>query len=134
MNNVPVPMDTAADRARTLSWRSRGRGQLNNFGRVANAGQNNQQRQVPNRNSPCYKCGETGHWARDCLVRSHAADMEDLIDFYELEHPPGEHPGSVDGRPLMSIHEIKELINNMGPKEKGKLADEMGVGEDFPQV
>jgi len=84
-----------------------------------NASSNFQTHQTPNADSLCYKCRKVGHWARDC----HSTQFN-LIDF-----DPTKEPISKDRQ--MTIEEMKTAINTISTNNKGKLANEMGVGEDF---
>ena len=122
MNNVPVPMDTA-DRARVPQFRNRGGNRPSgNFGtRAADAGQNFQRRRAnPSANAPCFTCGSTEHWSRTCPNK-----RINLIDFDEsTEQNYVQDP----------IEDLKARIQAMTPEEKGRLADEMGVTEDFLTV
>jgi hypothetical protein len=80
----------------------------------------------PSSTAPCFKCGGTDHWARNCLENNTQSNLIDLDEegldnkyTYEPKDPVGE---------------LKACINAMTAKEKGWLADEMGVGEDFPMA
>jgi len=127
MNNVPVPMDLG--RTRAPNWRSnrgmRTQGNATGFGP---APRNNTTGPPPgNTNNNCFECGQTGHYARNCPHhRCQGQTKANLIDFNkEYNSYEGfETPTCVD--------DIKQQLNAMSLDEKVKLAEEMGVSEDFP--
>jgi hypothetical protein len=78
----------------------------------------------PSTAAPCFKCGSTDHWAQNC---PEGRAQSNLIDLEE------EEPDANYG-PLDSVGDLKACINTMSAEEKGRLANEMGVGEDFPMA
>jgi len=127
MNNVPVPMDLG--RTRTPNWRSNNRartqGNATGFGP---APQNNATGPPPgNTSNNCFECRQTGHYARNCPCRRHQGQTKaNLIDFNDKydTYEGFENPNRVDN--------IKQQLNAMSLDKKAKLAEEMGVSEDFP--
>jgi hypothetical protein len=95
---------------------------------VANAGPRTQPRgDNASQNAPCFNCGSTSHWARNC---PHAPERRiNLIDF-----DPDKQ--TEVGSEQSNVEEMKARIMAMLPKEKGQLADEMGTGaaEDFHTI
>jgi len=63
------------------------------------------------RNCPCHRQGGT---------RANLIDFNDKYDNYEGFKTPN------------YVNEIKQQLNTMSLDEKVKLAEEMGVAEDFP--
>jgi len=127
MNNVPVPMDLG--RTRSPNWRpnNKGRTQGNATG-FGPAPRNNTTGPPPgNTNNNCFECGQMGHYTRNCPHRCCQGQAKaNLIDFNEeYDNYEGfEIPNHVD--------DIKQQLNAMSLDEKAKLAEEMGVLEDFP--
>jgi hypothetical protein len=100
-------------------------------GRAVNMGPGNNyplhQPHHPNPSSvaPCFKCGGINHWARNCPeggIQSNLIDLEE-----DLNSEPTYEPKD-------PVRDLKACINAMTTKEKGQLANEMGVGEDFPMA
>ena len=79
-------------------------------------------------------CGREGHFARDCYLPHHSATassyaIDDLIRFEDayLE-------AELTTAPIDQVAQIKAQLNAMTFKDKAKLAQELGTGneEDFP--
>jgi len=127
MNNIPVPMDLG--RTRTPNWHSNNRVRMQgNATGFRPAPRNNTTGPPPgNMNNNCFKCRQMGHYARNCPHRRHQGQTKaNLIDFNkEYDNYEGfETPTHVEN--------IKQQLNAMSLDKKAKLAEEMGVSEDFP--
>jgi hypothetical protein len=73
---------------------------------------------------PCFKCSGTDHWARNCPESGAQSNLIDLEEEGSDLNP--------SYKPMDPVGDLKACINAMTAEEKGQLADEMGVGEDFP--
>ena len=102
------------------------------WGWAVNAGLNNSyplcQQCCPNPSSaaPCLKCGGIDHWARNCLKNRAQFNLINL----EEEDLNSEFTYT----PRDTVQDLKTRINAMTAKEQGRLANKMGVGEDFPMA
>ena len=119
MNNQPVPMDI--DCTCMPNWCGHGGGPARE--RAATT----QRPPCRNSNGACFQCGQQGHFARNCPIRQ-KCNYTNLIDFNEddqeyFDLEPSE-PNPVD--------DIKACLAHLGRDTKAKLADKMGVTEDFP--
>ena len=125
MNNQPVPMDIDRSRAPN-NWRGRGRGNAAR-GNVANA-------QGPPRNTgnnACFQCGQQGHFARNCPQRQRRNNnYANLIDFNDDDQEY--YDNYAPQQPVNPVDDIKARLAHLSGDDKAKLAEEMGVDEDFP--
>jgi hypothetical protein len=131
-NNIPVPIAIDLDRTRAPTWRGRGRGR--GFAR-GQAAQTSQSRYTPPGTGQtnlahivCYHCGETGHYARNCPMKTSTRGMTaDLIDFNPLDY---QQPAEED-----RVARLKAELGQMSNDEKERLARELGgtLEEDLSQ-
>ena len=110
MNNTPVPMDLS--QARAPNWHY-----------------NNQRMQswVAQTNRPplqCFNCGKEGHFVWNC--RQGQRSQANLIDFDDAQSDTTLAP-TVD-----RIAQLLVEIDTMNVEDRVKLAQGMGVAEDFP--
>ena len=126
MNNTVVPMDLG--RTRAPNWRQGNRGRIQ--GNTTNFGPTPQNNATGpprgNTNNACFECGQTSHFARNCPRCHQGRTGANLIDFNEeYDNYEGfETPNRID--------DLKQQLNAMSLDKKAKLAEEMGVSEDFP--
>ena len=115
------------DRSRAPNnWRGRGRGGPTR-GNVANA-------QGPRHNSgnnACFQCGQQGHFARNCPQRQRRNNnYANLIDFNDDDQEY--YDNYAPQQPTNPVDDIKARLAHLSGDDKAKLAEEMGVDEDFP--
>jgi hypothetical protein len=80
----------------------------------------------PSATTSCFKCGGIDNWARDCQgdgMQSNLINLDEEGINNEYVYKPKD-----------SVEELKTHINTITAKEKGRLANEMGVEEDFPMA
>jgi zinc knuckle protein len=73
-----------------------------------------------------FKCSQMGHFAQNCPQRPKRANIN-LINLQE-EGPSNDKIMPARNR----VASIKEQLTKMTDKERGQLAKEMRVAEDFP--
>ena len=125
MNNQPVPMDI--NRSCALNnWRGRGCGGAAR-GNVANA----QGSPRNSGNNACFQCGQQGHFARNCPQRQQRNNnYANLIDFNNDDQEY--YDNYAPQQPVNPVDDIKAQLAHLSGDDKAKLAEEMGVDEDFP--
>ena len=81
-------------------------------------------------NNACFQCGQTGHFARNCLRKQrHNNTYTSLIDFNEDDQDYYDNYGP---QPTNPVDDIKARLAHLSGDDKAKLAEEIGVDEDFP--
>ena len=128
-NNHPVPMDIG----RTHYPWNRGRGgfapaQGQSADIQAVNVQTTRPHRMPGNNTPCFKCGSTKHWARNCPMA-----QANLIDFNRMMVYDG--PQENMNNAQMTAEQLKQTLYNLSPQQCARLANTMGQQEeDFPSV
>ena len=81
-------------------------------------------------NNSCFQCSQQGHFARNCPQRQRRNNTyASLIDFNEDDQDYYDNYGS---QPTNPVDDIKAQLAHLSGDDKAKLAEEMGVDEDFP--
>jgi len=70
----------------------------------------------------CFGCGKVGHVVRDCPNR-----RRQVINIMDAQDEPLDYPVEQGDR----VMQIKAGLNVLSLEEKGHLADEMDIKEDF---
>ena len=82
-------------------------------------------------NNTCFQCGQQGHFACNCPQRQQCGnnyanlinfnnDDQEYYDNYTLQQPTN------------PLDDIKAQLAHLSGDDKAKLAEEIGVDEDFP--
>jgi hypothetical protein len=123
-NNRPVPMDIG--RTRSRPWRGCGTSTGNNWrNQNRGGGRANVANTGPKSNNGCFKCGEIGHYARNC-PRNQSGAQANLIDFNSSEETYYGENTALASR----VSHIRSELDAMTFDEKQQLAKELGQGED----
>ena len=79
----------------------------------------------------CFQCGQQGHFVRNCPQRQrHNNNHANLIDFNDDNQDYYDNYGPQ--QPVNPDDNIKARLAHLSGDDKAKLAEEMGVDEDFP--
>ncbi len=123
------------DRTRVNRFQGRGRGYQGYQGRVAALEERGgpQSYQAPRRapavgpQGACFKCGQMGHFARNCPKRRRQTNIN-LLDF--------DNQDKLGTEPITPVRDkvasVKQQLSSMTDQERDALAKEMGIDEDFP--
>ena len=123
------------DQTRVNRFRGRGQGYQGYQGRVAALEERGgpQNYWTPNRTpaagpqGACFKCGQMGHFARNCPRKRRQANIN-LLDFDDQDELGTEPITPVRNKVAL----VKQQLSSMMDQEWDTLAKEMGIDEDFP--
>jgi len=121
MANQPVPMDLDCACASSRNWCGQGQG-CGQFRSNAAA----TRPPCSTTNNACFKCRQTGHFARNCPCRHQGHAGANLIDFND------EFDSYEELEPVDQVAQVWNQLNSMTLDDKAQLVEEMGVAEDFP--
>ena len=78
----------------------------------------------------CFQCGQQGHFARNCPQRQQHNNYANLIDFNDNDQKY--YDNYTPQQPVNPLGDIKARLTHLSGDDKAKLAEEMGIDEDFP--
>ena len=83
---------------------------------------------MPGNDAPCFKCGSTEHWARNCpMAQANLIDFDETMAYDE----PRENTNNTQ----ITAEQLKQTLYNLSPQQRAELANTMGQQEeDFPNV
>ena len=90
--------------------------------------QTNRLRCVLGNDAPCFKCGSTKHWARNCpLAQANLIDFDETMAY----DAPQENANNAQ----ITAEQLRQTLYNLSPQQRAELANTMGQQEeDFPNV
>jgi len=121
MANQPVPMDLDRAHASNQNWHRQGQGCRQFRSNAAATGPPHS-----TTNNTCFECRQTGHFARNCPRYRQGHARANLIDFNN------EFDSYEELEPVNQVTQVCNQLNSMTLDDKARLAEEMGVAEDFP--
>jgi len=121
MANQPVPIDLDRAHASNQNWHGQGQGRGQSRSNAAAT-----RPPCGTANNACFKCRQMGHFTQNCLHHRQGCAGANLIDFND------KFDSYEELEPVDQVTQVWNQLNLMTLNDKARLAEEMGVAEDFP--